>query len=106
ADVDVLLYLPGRRREDLTRAVSITAPSDGWRQSFSDLLESATATDTADTSSWTGFRRGRVVALTAETADVRSVTLQSEDRQPLPTFKSGQYLTLRVPSVTAGAVGI
>src|ERR1700693_4220685 len=39
ADVDALLYLPGRSSEQLQRALRITALSKGWQSSFQALLQ-------------------------------------------------------------------
>src|SRR6266571_5198404 len=41
ADIDALLYLPGRDIEQLRAAVDIPALSPGWQQSFRELLDSA-----------------------------------------------------------------
>ena len=41
ADVDALLYLPGRDIERLRAAVDIPALSPGWQQSFRELLDGA-----------------------------------------------------------------
>ena len=40
ADIDALLYLPGRDIEQLRAAVDIPALSPGWQQSFRELLDS------------------------------------------------------------------
>ena len=39
ADIDALLYLPGRDRNGLERALRIPALSAGWRSSFETSLE-------------------------------------------------------------------
>jgi MOSC domain-containing protein YiiM len=41
ADIDALLYLPGRDIKQLRAAADIPALSPGWQQSFHDLLHSA-----------------------------------------------------------------
>src|SRR5215217_5226717 len=38
ADVDALLYLPGKSRDMLERALRVPALSEGWQQSFRSLL--------------------------------------------------------------------
>ena len=45
AEIDALLYLPGRRRHNLVRALKIPALSDGWRGSFQELLDRETNRD-------------------------------------------------------------
>ena len=110
ADVDALLYLPGHRPDQLQRALRIPALSDGWKTSFQAL-----ATQSADTSTaggnrgltgagapapaWPGFRRLRVASTERETADVISLTLESEDKSPLPPALPGQFLVLRLQPV-------
>src|SRR4051812_33388605 len=82
AAIDALLYLPGRSRVDLQRAVTIPALSPGWRQSFADLLQpSATP---VSRSAWPRFRALRVTALRHETDEVVSVLLDDPSGAPLP----------------------
>ena len=105
ADIDALLYLPGRNMDQLQAAVDIPALSPGWQQSFRELLDSSTSATTAAAPSvgvgpsWPGFRRLRVTELVPESSVVTSVYLTAEDRAVLPQPQAGQYITLR----TAGA---
>ena len=97
ADIDALLYLPGRDIEQLRAAVDIPALSPGWQQSFRELLDSgpAAAPPIGIEPGWKGFRRLRVADVVAETATVTSVYLSAEDGDVLPEPRAGQYLTLR-----------
>ncbi|MFI5960367.1 MOSC domain-containing protein [Cryptosporangium sp. NPDC051539] len=92
AEIDALLYLPGRDRGRLEDAVDVPALSPGWQGSFRDLLDGGAAA----TSAWTGFRALRVTDLTRESSTIRSVRLASPDGSPLPPARPGQYVTLRV----------
>ena len=101
ADVDALLYLPGRDLDRLRAAVDVPALSPGWQQSFRELLD-GTANGTRPAAppigvepGWPGFRRLRVTELVPETATVTSVYLAAEDGRALPAALAGQYITVR-----------
>jgi ferredoxin-NADP reductase/MOSC domain-containing protein YiiM len=104
ADIDALLYLPGRDIETLQAAVDIPALSPGWRQSFRELLDAAEHGTSAHAPTigvepgWPGFRQLRVIDLVAETPAVTSVYLAAADGEPLPVPRAGQYITLRTPA--------
>jgi ferredoxin-NADP reductase/MOSC domain-containing protein YiiM len=91
ADIDALLYLPGRDPARLKAAVTIPALSPGWQQSFREFLD---ATDGPPLPGWTGFRRLQVTQVVMESKTVASVHLAGDT---LPTPEAGQYLTVRVP---------
>jgi ferredoxin-NADP reductase/MOSC domain-containing protein YiiM len=98
ADIDALLYLPGRDTEMMRQALDIPALSPGWQGSFRDLLSAdhnVAAPDEAEPA-WTGFRPLRVTAVVPESSTVTSIYLKADDGQPLPRALPGQYLTLRV----------
>jgi len=103
ADVDGLLYLPGRDIEMVRAAVDVPALSPGWQQSFRELLEDAesvapgAASAGAGGPGWPGFRRLRVADVIVEDASVTSVYLTAEHGETLPRPRAGQYVTLRVP---------
>ena len=92
AEVDALLYLPGRDLAKLRVAARIPALSPGWQQSFRDLL----AEHPAGAPAWAGFRPLRVSKVVPESATVSSIYLTAPDESPLPAAQAGQYLTLRV----------
>jgi ferredoxin-NADP reductase/MOSC domain-containing protein YiiM/ferredoxin len=102
ADIDALLYLPGRDIEWLRAAVDIPALSPGWQQSFRDLLDAAENGTRADAPpvgvepGWAGFRRLRIAELVTESSTVASVYLAAENGDVLPRPKAGQYITLRM----------
>ena len=102
ADIDALLYLPGRDPEQLRAAVDIPALSPGWQQSFRDLLDAAengtaaVAPPVGVEPGWPGFRHLRVADVVAESSTVTSVYLTAENGGALPKPTAGQYITLRV----------
>ncbi|QXE37689.1 MOSC domain-containing protein [Streptomyces sp. GMY02] len=101
ADIDALLYLPGRDPAKLRTARSIPALSPGWRQSFDELAEAADQAEAAaqpdkGTARWPGFKPLRVARVVPETPTVSSIHLEPTDRQPLPAARPGQYLAIRI----------
>ena len=103
ADIDALLYLPGRDQGKLQLAVQIPALSPGWQQSFRDLLAEGDGTVGAPSQgagpAWPAFRELRVAQIVRESAGVCSIYLVAADGSPLPTARAGQYLTLRIAKV-------
>ncbi len=112
AEINALLYLPDHARDRLERALRIGALSPGWRRSFEALLRSQAiapgggnaglATPAAAHPAAPGFRPLAVTAIDRESADVLSLTMQSADREVLPTALPGQYVVLRLPRTTGG----
>jgi ferredoxin-NADP reductase/MOSC domain-containing protein YiiM len=103
ADIDALLYLPGRDDAKVRTATDIPALSPGWQQSFRDLLDPArrdgpTGAPAPAPPAWAGFRVLKVSDVIRETATVRSIVLAAPDGSPLPPAEPGQYLTLQVPA--------
>ncbi|ORB68594.1 MOSC and FAD-binding oxidoreductase domain-containing protein [Mycolicibacterium tusciae] len=104
ADVDALLYLPDRDVDMLRTAVDIPALSPGWQQSFAELLAAhdspsgATSPAIGVEPGWHGFRALRVAETRRESPSVLSIELETTDGTALPTARSGQFLTLRVPA--------
>ncbi|MGW6935913.1 MOSC domain-containing protein [Lentzea sp. NPDC054927] len=92
ADVDALLYLPGKDPEQLRKAVDIPALSPGWQGSFRDLL----TPQEHEPVGWEGFRPLRVTAIMPESPTVTSFHLAGDD---LPPAGAGQYVTVRVPGI-------
>jgi ferredoxin-NADP reductase/MOSC domain-containing protein YiiM len=103
ADIDALLYLPGRDADLLRKAVDVPALSPGWQQSFNDMLAADDGPDGASAPpigvepGWSGFRRLRVAGTHSESAAIMSIRFEADDGAPLPVPRPGQYLTLRVP---------
>jgi ferredoxin-NADP reductase/MOSC domain-containing protein YiiM len=103
ADIDALLYLPGRDVAMLRKAVDVPALSPGWQQSFAELLAahdgeaSAAPPPVGVEPGWNGFRKLRVVETHRESPSVLSIEFESSDGSVLPTARPGQYLTLRFP---------
>ncbi len=108
AEVDALLYLPGHPRDALERALRVPALSAGWRGSLQNLLTQAADTSTsagntgltAAASSpppaWAGFRSLEVTATQDESRTVRSITLADPDGAPLPPWRPGQSIVVRL----------
>ena len=95
AQVDALLYLPNKSRLQLERALRIPALSEGWKQSFQELIAKFDAE--AKPPAWTGFRPLRVRAIRRESATVTSFWLAPTDEvSPGPSARAGQYLTVRL----------
>jgi ferredoxin-NADP reductase/MOSC domain-containing protein YiiM/ferredoxin len=92
AEVDALLYLPGKSRAKLERALRVPALSAGWQGSFRDLLA---ADEAARPPAWSGFRPLRVAGVQPESTTVSSFRLEPADDVPADAL-AGQYLTLRV----------
>jgi ferredoxin-NADP reductase/MOSC domain-containing protein YiiM len=108
AEIDALLYLPGHPRDALERALRIPALSPGWKGSLQNLLTQAgtTSTSTGNTGltaaasspppAWAGFRRLKVTATHDESRNVRSITLADPDGAPLPHWRPGQSIAVRL----------
>jgi len=107
AEINALLYLPGHRREDLQRALRISALSPGWQGSFRALLDhpsdrglgagnAGLSAENAPPPAWSGFRTLRVSRLDQESLTVFSLTLTSLDERPLASPLPGQFVVLRL----------
>ncbi|MFI5508649.1 MOSC domain-containing protein [Mycobacterium sp. NPDC051804] len=102
ADVDALLYLPGRDIDMLRKAVDVPALSPGWQQSFVELLAAhenpsgATPPPIGVEPGWHGFRPLRVAETRRESPSVVSIEFETTDGTALPAPRPGQFLTLRV----------
>ncbi|KJK59445.1 MOSC and FAD-binding oxidoreductase domain-containing protein [Saccharothrix sp. ST-888] len=116
AEMDALLYRPGRSRPQLERALRIPALSPGWQTSLRALLDSEiraggaaagnvglTAAAGSPPPAWPGFRPLRVTRIGAESAGIFSLSLASTDGRPLPPGLAGQFLTLRLRPEAGGA---
>jgi ferredoxin-NADP reductase/MOSC domain-containing protein YiiM len=98
AQVDALLYLPGKSRDVLERALRVPALSEGWKGSFRELLAKAEG-DAPAPPAWAGFRPLRVAEVLRESATIMSFRLVPTDGAPSDgNVQAGQYLTVRVRS--------
>jgi ferredoxin-NADP reductase/MOSC domain-containing protein YiiM/ferredoxin len=104
AEIDALLYLPGRRRDQLERSLRIPALSAGWKGSLQSLLDQPHS-DTGNPGlapsegpgpAWSGFRPLRVAKVDRESASVISLSFEQPDRSPLAAPLPGQFLVLRL----------
>jgi ferredoxin-NADP reductase len=105
-EIDALLYLPGRTRGQLERALRIPALSAGWRDSFRALLAQEQGGGTTQNAgpapmsgtapAWPGFRPVRVAQKTGESASVTSLALEAADGPPLTAALPGQFVVLRL----------
>ncbi|WP_066948771.1 MOSC and FAD-binding oxidoreductase domain-containing protein [Streptomyces lushanensis] len=108
ADIDALLYLPGRDPAKLCTARSIPALSPGWQRSFDEMAEAgghpaAPPGPEKESAGWPGFKPLRVARVVPETPTVSSIHLEPTDRRPLPAARPGQYLAIRIPDSTPPA---
>jgi ferredoxin-NADP reductase/MOSC domain-containing protein YiiM len=107
AEVDAMLYLGARNREQLDRALRIPALSQGWQGSFQALL--AEGTNGAPTTgnaglvpqdgpppAWRGFRQLRVSQKKRESANIISLELVAADDEPLVAGLPGQFIVLKI----------
>ena len=114
AEIDAMLYLGPPTREQLDRALSIPALSEGWKDSFRAILQQEVA-GTAVTGNpglapssgpppaWVGFRPLRVSRIERESASVISLSLVPEDNLvPLVAALPGQFVILRMQPKTGG----
>jgi ferredoxin-NADP reductase/MOSC domain-containing protein YiiM len=106
AEASAILYLPGRTRVQLERALRVKALAPGWRDSFEALLKSeqkapgargnaGLVPPTAARAAPSGFARMKVVRIDRETDDVLSFQLQAEDGRALQPPQPGQFVVLR-----------
>ena len=112
AETDALLYLPGRDRGGLERALRIPALSAGWRSSFESLLEQEAEGGSAvgnralapapPAQAWTGFRPLRARDKRRESVNVISLTLEPVDGPPLVAARPGQFVVLRLNPAPGG----
>jgi ferredoxin-NADP reductase/MOSC domain-containing protein YiiM len=96
ADVDALLYLPGRDADLLRKVVDVPALSPGWHLSFRDMLTAPIQLPVGVEPGWHGFRRLRVTDTHQESPTVMSIRLEADDGSTLPTPLPGQYLTVKI----------
>jgi ferredoxin-NADP reductase/ferredoxin len=94
ADIDALLYLPGKSEVLLERALRAPALSEGWKASFRELL--AKFGREAATPAWAGFQPLRVVEVRRESSTITSFLLVPDEPGPSPVAAPGQYLTVRM----------
>jgi len=106
AEIDALLYLPGHSRDQLQRALRVAALSRGWQSSFQAMLQQDSISNPAagnpglayeeQAPAWPGFRQMRVAQIRKESESVTSFILLPIDGQPLPVFRAGQFVVLRL----------
>ena len=102
--VSALLYLPGRTRADVERALAIPALSEGWRRSFQALLERGAGRRRQPgpraaerrPARLAGLRPFRVAEVVAESRVDRVVRARAGRRRAAAPFRPGQFLTVRV----------
>ena len=103
-EISALLYLPGHTPAGLRRALAIPALSEGWRGSFTALLEQHEKGEAGNQGlagpssppAWPGLRRFRVAAARRESKSVRSLMLEPLGGDALPGFLPGQFLALKL----------
>jgi ferredoxin-NADP reductase/MOSC domain-containing protein YiiM len=105
ADIDGLLYLKDHPTDKLQRALKIQALSEGWKESFQNLLDAAVQGAVKGNAglsglptelAWAGFRPFVVKHSEMECEGVRSFELSPQDGSPTPAFLSGQHIVVRI----------
>ena len=98
AEINALLYSPNHPRDRLEHALRIEALSPGWHASFEALLQGNSGLAPAEAAhpAAPGFRPLAVTAIDQESADVLSLTMQSQAGGTLQTALPGQYVVLRL----------
>jgi ferredoxin-NADP reductase/MOSC domain-containing protein YiiM len=108
--VDQLLYLGKHPTDELQRALSIDALSEGWKGSFRELLNAQHngplvgnpgLSQDANKEPWQGFKPLVVLETQSESPDVQSIVLGATNGEALPVFIPGQHIVLK----TLGANG-
>ncbi len=112
AEVDAMLYLRGRTREQLERALHIPSLSEGWKSSFRALLQkevkgsatqgNAGLAPSGPPPAWPGFRALRVSRIARESSSVTSLELAPSDERPLVAALPGQFIVLRIKTEPDG----
>ncbi len=92
AEIDALLYLPGRSRDQLERSLRIPALSAGWKSSLQELIDQEAGAPPA----WPGFRPLRITRLDRESAGVVSLAFEATDGSRLRAALPGQFLVLKL----------
>lgn len=112
AQINALLYSSQHPRNQLERALQISALSPGWRWSFEALLRAkgggaaghpGLAPAAAAITAAPGFRRLRVERITPESPDVQSLFLKTTDGTTLTAAQPGQFVVLRMRPQADGA---
>jgi ferredoxin-NADP reductase/MOSC domain-containing protein YiiM/ferredoxin len=119
AEIDAMLYLRAHTREQLKRALSIPALSEGWKGSFQALLDQETNQETNGTAAtgnpglappagpppaWPGFRPLKISRIDRESGSVTSIAFVSNDDRPLAAALPGQSIVLRLQPKPYSAV--
>jgi ferredoxin-NADP reductase/MOSC domain-containing protein YiiM len=105
--INALLYLPGRAKGDIERALRIPALSPGWKSSFEALLgqteesgphsgNPGLAAPEQMVTATPGFRRLKVAGKDRESRSVVSLVLEPADGGPLTIPLPGQFIVLRI----------
>jgi ferredoxin-NADP reductase/MOSC domain-containing protein YiiM len=106
ASIDQLLYLGQHPADELERALSIDALSEGWKGSFRELLNAQRSGQLVgnpglsrdiNKEPWQGFRRLVVLSNDSESSDVRSIRLAAPNSELLSPFAPGQHIVLKAP---------
>ena len=99
-----LYYFDTRNIEKIHRILRIPALPPGWRRAFGKLLKTAGKKGKKHKAlerAWQGFRPFIVSRKVPESQSMTSFYLMPEDREPLPPYMPGQFLTfkLNIPGI-------
>jgi ferredoxin-NADP reductase/MOSC domain-containing protein YiiM len=107
AAINALLYLPGRAKGDVDRALRILALSPGWKRSFEGLLRQTAhsgpltgnpglASPEQMVTATPGFLPLKVARMDRESRSMVSLVLEPGDGRPLTVPLPGQFIVLRL----------
>ncbi|KAK9351003.1 globin-like protein [Lipomyces doorenjongii] len=91
-------YLLGAFREVLGNAFTPEV-RDAWAAAYWQLANIMIDAEDAlyrDTDGWTDWRNFRLYKKTPESEEITSFYLTAEDGKPLPSYKPGQYISVRI----------
>ncbi|WP_392675523.1 MOSC domain-containing protein [Streptomyces sp. LN785] len=115
AEIDAVLYKPGRSRAQVERALRIPALSPGWKTSMQSLMDeydskgraggstALTAAAGSPPPAWPGFRPLVVTHIAPESMSIFSFTFAAIDGSALPPALPGQFVTVRMHPDPQGA---
>lgn len=92
-------YFDKENHEVIGRILRIPSISRGWRRAFEELLDAAGGKGKRfqkKEAAWQGFRNFIVDKKVPESKTISSFYLVPEDRDPLPVFMPGQFVTVKL----------
>jgi ferredoxin-NADP reductase/MOSC domain-containing protein YiiM len=94
-----LLYFDYDNLDQIRKVLRIPALASGWRDAFEELLAKSEGTPKKPlvaARAWQGFRTFIVDKKVPESQAITSFYIIPEDREPLPVYLPGQFLTFKL----------